>query len=71
MPRPRKLPGEKSIQATFSLSDVEYEAIKNQAAQDNKSISEWLRGTAVAGLPFDPHSNGSASAGAATPENQN
>ena len=63
MPRPRKIPGEKSIQATFSLSDVEYEAIKKQAAADHMSISEWLRGTAVAGLPSDPHSN-DTSAGA-------
>ena len=66
MPRPRKIPGEKSIQATFSLSDVEYEAIKKQAAEDHMSISEWLRGTAVAGLPSDPHSN-DASAGASIP----
>ena len=66
MPRPRKIPGEKSIQATFSLSDVEYEAIKNQAAEEHMSISEWLRGTAVAGLPADPHSIDSA-AGAPIP----
>ena len=57
MPRPRKIPGKKSIQATFSLSDVEYDAIKKQAAEDHMSISEWLRGTAIAGLPSDPHSN--------------
>jgi len=54
MVRPRKIPGEKSVKATFSLSDVEYDAIKAQAASEGLSASEWLRGTAIERLPAPP-----------------
>lgn len=68
MGRPRKIPGERSVQASFSLSDVEYEAIKELARQQGQTTSEWLRGTAVARLPEDVLDHGSNSpAGAAIP----
>ena len=50
MARPRKIPGERSVQATFSLSDIEYEAIKAEANREGKSLSEWLREVAVGRL---------------------
>lgn len=60
MVRPRKIPGDKSVKATFSLSDAEYEAIKNKAAIEGVSASEWLRGTAIARLddPIDTNQSG-------------
>jgi len=64
MVRPRKIPGEKSVKATFSLSDVEYEAIKAHAAKEGVSASEWLRGTAIDNLPKPPPEE---SGGAAIP----
>lgn len=53
------------MKATFSLSDVEYEAIKTQAASEGVSASEWLRGTAIARLPELPTEQ---TGGAAIPE---
>jgi hypothetical protein len=68
MARPRKIPGERSVQASFSLSDVEYEAIKELARQQGQTTSEWLRGTAVARLSDDPLYVGpNSTAGAAIP----
>jgi hypothetical protein len=46
MPRPRIIPGE-SVQATFSLSAVEYEMVKDAAREAGQSISQWLRLTSL------------------------
>jgi hypothetical protein len=42
MARPRIIPG-KSVQATFSLSLLEYEAIKSAAEIAGRSISQYIR----------------------------
>lgn len=65
MARPRKIPGERSVQASFSLSDLEYEAIKEAARREGMTTSEWLRGTAVARLPVETLEQLSGSTGGA------
>jgi len=42
MARPRIIPGE-SVQASFSLSTVEYELMKAEAKKAGDSFSQWIR----------------------------
>jgi hypothetical protein len=42
MARPRLILGE-SVQATFSLSAIEYKKVKDAARERSVSISQWLR----------------------------
>ena len=41
--RPRTIAGDKSVQASFSVSVQEYDALKEQAERCGMSISSWLR----------------------------
>jgi hypothetical protein len=51
MSRPRKIPGIKSVQVSFLLSESEYQAVKQAATLSNVSMSEWIRGATKAALP--------------------
>jgi hypothetical protein len=51
MSRPRKIPGSKSVQVSFLLSESEYQAVKQAATLSNVSMSEWIRGGTNAALP--------------------
>ena len=42
MARPRIIPG-KSVQASFSLSESDYELVRAEAALAGRSVSEWVR----------------------------
>jgi uncharacterized protein (DUF1778 family) len=50
MSRPRKIPGSKSVQVSFLLSESEYQAVKQAATLSNVSMSEWIRGATNAAL---------------------
>jgi hypothetical protein len=50
MSRPRKIPGSKSVQVSFLLSESEYQAVKQAATLSNVSMSEWIRGATKAAL---------------------
>jgi len=41
--RPRTIAGDKSVQASFSLSLEEYSAMKREAEKAGISLSAWLR----------------------------
>jgi len=41
--RPRTIAGDKSVQASFSVSLEEYAALKEQAEKCGMSLSAWLR----------------------------
>jgi hypothetical protein len=51
MSRPRKIPGSKSVQVSFLLSESEYQAVKQAAMGSNVSMSEWIRRATNAALP--------------------
>jgi hypothetical protein len=51
MSRPRKIPGSKSVQVSFLLSESEYQAVKQAAMGSNVSMSEWIRRGTNAALP--------------------
>jgi hypothetical protein len=50
MNRPRKIPGSKSVQVSFSLSESEYQAVKQAAMSSKVSMSEWIRGSTNAAV---------------------
>jgi hypothetical protein len=50
MNRPRKIPGSKSVQVSFSLSESEYQAVKQAAMSSKVSMSEWIRGATNAAV---------------------
>jgi hypothetical protein len=50
MSRPRKIPGSKSVQVSFLLSESEYQAVKQAATLSNVSMSEWIRGATKTAL---------------------
>jgi hypothetical protein len=41
--RPRTITGEKSVQASFSVSVKEYRALTAEAQKSGMSLSSWLR----------------------------
>jgi hypothetical protein len=41
--RPRVLPGDDSVQASFSLALAEYERLKAQALIEGQSFSQYIR----------------------------
>jgi hypothetical protein len=50
MNRPRKIPGSKSVQVSFSVSESEYQAVKQAAMSSKVSMSEWIRGATKAAV---------------------
>jgi hypothetical protein len=41
--KPRRIPGSKSVQVSFSLSEYEYQTVKQAAMSSEILMSEWIR----------------------------